>query len=47
MAQDILVAGATGRTGKIIVDKLIHMGDKPRVLVRHMLSARKIGRAHV
>lgn len=47
MAQEILVAGATGRTGKIIVDRLIHQGDKPRVLVRRMLSAQKLWQKNV
>ncbi len=40
MAQEILVAGATGRTGKIIVNKLIQQGHKPRVLVRDLHAAR-------
>lgn len=39
MTQEILVAGATGRTGKIIVEKLIHSGIKPRVLVRDLSTS--------
>jgi len=39
MAQEILVAGATGRTGKIIVNKLIEQGEIPRVLVRDLDAA--------
>ena len=34
MKKEILVAGATGRTGRIIVQKLIHRGINPRILVR-------------
>lgn len=41
MSQEILVAGATGRTGKIIVEKLIHQGGKPHVLVRDLPTARE------
>ena len=42
MTQEILVAGATGRTGKIIVDKLIRLGIKPRVLVRDLPIAQAL-----
>ncbi|MFW5713340.1 MAG: SDR family oxidoreductase [Brevefilum sp.] len=42
MAQEILVAGATGRTGKIIVKKLILQKIKPRVLVRNLSAAQAL-----
>lgn len=42
MTQEILVAGATGRTGKIIVDNLILQGVKPHVLVRDLPVAQSI-----
>lgn len=42
MKQEILVAGATGRTGKIIVDKLILRGMAPHVLVRDLNKAQKL-----
>jgi uncharacterized protein YbjT (DUF2867 family) len=42
MKKTILVAGATGETGRIIVNKLINRGFIPRVLVRDPGGARKI-----
>jgi uncharacterized protein YbjT (DUF2867 family) len=42
MENTILVAGATGETGRIIVKKLLERGIIPRVLVRDILQARKI-----
>ena len=42
MVQDILVAGATGRTGRIIVHKLSQQGFKPRVLVRDLSEAQAL-----
>ena len=39
MSKEILVAGATGRTGKIIIKKLLQKGIKPHVLVRDYPSA--------
>jgi uncharacterized protein YbjT (DUF2867 family) len=42
MANEILVAGATGRTGKIIVEKLIQTGIQPRVLVRDLSAAHEL-----
>ncbi len=37
--ENILVAGATGRTGRIIVEKLIKRSHTPHVLVRDMDAA--------
>jgi uncharacterized protein YbjT (DUF2867 family) len=34
MTKKILIAGATGQTGRIIVQKLIERGEKPRILAR-------------
>lgn len=42
MKQTILIAGGTGRTGRIIVQKLLALGQQPRVLVRDMAAARKL-----
>jgi uncharacterized protein YbjT (DUF2867 family) len=42
MAQEVLVAGATGGTGRIIVGNLIQMGITPHVLVRDIPAAQKI-----
>jgi uncharacterized protein YbjT (DUF2867 family) len=39
MNTDILIAGATGETGRIIVSKLIEMGIRPHVLVRDSQKA--------
>jgi nucleoside-diphosphate-sugar epimerase len=41
MKNDILVAGAIGRTGQIIVQKLLGRGLEPRVLVRDPEEAKK------
>jgi uncharacterized protein YbjT (DUF2867 family) len=40
MTRKTLIAGATGRTGKIIVDKLLQTGIKPTVLVRDIPTAK-------
>jgi len=42
MTQEILIAGATGRTGKIIVNKLIQRGITPHVLVRDLPHAQEL-----
>jgi len=42
MIQKILIAGATGRTGKIIVDKLIQRGFTPHLLVRDLPPVQKL-----
>lgn len=42
MDKNILVAGATGRTGRIIVSILLRMGIVPHVLVRDIPTAQKI-----
>ncbi len=42
MFQKILIAGASGRTGKIIVEKLLQTGLNPHVLVRDPVSAHKL-----
>jgi uncharacterized protein YbjT (DUF2867 family) len=42
MNQPILVAGGTGRTGRIIVQKLLALGQQPRVLVRDPAAARNL-----
>ena len=39
MPKETLVAGATGRTGKIIIEKLLQKGIIPHVLVRDYPSA--------
>jgi uncharacterized protein YbjT (DUF2867 family) len=46
LKDDILVAGATGRTGQIIIHKLLERGLKPRALVRDPQTAvRLIGKS--
>ena len=42
MVENILIAGATGQTGRIIVKKLILLGIIPHVLVRNIQGAQKI-----
>ena len=42
MTQNILVAGGTGRTGQIIVRKLLALGQRPRVLARDLAAARDL-----
>lgn len=42
MEGNILVAGATGRTGRLIVAGLRQLGRKPTVLVRDVPKAKKI-----
>jgi uncharacterized protein YbjT (DUF2867 family) len=42
MNKAVLVAGATGRTGLIIVEKLINHGVSPHVLVRDIPNAKKL-----
>jgi len=42
MTQNIFVAGATGRTGRIIIHKLIQKGYQPHALVRDLDSARQL-----
>jgi uncharacterized protein YbjT (DUF2867 family) len=42
MKNNILVAGATGRTGQIIVHKLLAHGLNPRILVRDPGAAKKL-----
>ena len=42
MIQKILVAGATGRTGRLIIEKLLHQGVKPRALVRNLHEAQAL-----
>jgi len=42
MLNVILVAGATGRTGQIIIRKLIQKGYQPHALVRDLPAAKKI-----
>ncbi len=39
MDKNYLVVGATGKTGRLIVQKLIDRGDKPRILVRNQTLA--------
>ncbi len=44
MDKNFLIAGATGRTGRLIVQKLLDRDDKPRVLVRnHSLAENLFG----
>ena len=40
MTKKLLVAGGTGRTGRIIVQKWLALGQRPRVLVRDLAAAR-------
>jgi uncharacterized protein YbjT (DUF2867 family) len=42
MIKKILVAGATGRTGRLIIEKLLHQGIKPRALVRDLTEAQAL-----
>jgi len=42
MKGNILVAGASGRTGQLIVEGLCQMGIKPHVLVRDVSKAKEI-----
>ena len=42
MEVNILVAGASGRTGRLIVEGLRQMGIKPHVLVRDVPNAKEI-----
>lgn len=42
MESKILVAGATGRTGRIIVEKLIQQAQDPHVLVRDITTAKML-----
>jgi len=42
MEHKILVGGATGRTGRIIIQKLIHLGFTPHALVREMTAAQEL-----
>jgi uncharacterized protein YbjT (DUF2867 family) len=42
MNQPILVAGGTGRTGRIIVQKLLALGEQPRVLARDTAAAQNL-----
>lgn len=42
MNNKILIAGATGQTGRIIVQKLLDRNVRPRILVRDEFSAQKL-----
>ncbi len=42
MNNHILIAGATGRTGRIIVQKLLAQGKKPHLLVRDLSEAKAL-----
>jgi len=42
MDGNILVAGATGRTGRLIVEGLRQLGFKPNVIVRDVEKAKKL-----
>jgi nucleoside-diphosphate-sugar epimerase len=42
MDENILIVGATGQTGRIIVQKLIDRGEQPRVLVRDQALAENL-----
>ncbi len=42
MNQKILVAGATGRTGRIIISQLLQHGIQPHALVRDISTAKQI-----
>lgn len=42
MEQKILVAGATGRTGRLIVNRLLAVGSQPRALARNLAKARRL-----
>lgn len=47
MNENILIAGATGQTGRIIVQKLIDRGDRPRVLIRDQALVENLFGSHV
>ncbi len=42
MVNRVLIAGATGRTGRLIVDQLMVNGNLTHVLVRDLISAREL-----
>ncbi len=42
MTKRILIAGATGRTGRIVVNKLLSQGITPQVLVRDLAKANNL-----
>lgn len=42
MENKILIAGATGKTGRIITQKLLDRGDLPRILVRNQSLAKNL-----
>ena len=42
MENKILVAGATGKTGRIITQKLLDRGDFPRILIRNQDLAKEL-----
>jgi len=42
MENKILIAGATGKTGRIITKKLLDRGDLPRILVRNQDLAKSL-----
>jgi len=42
MNENILIVGATGKTGRILVQKLIDRGQQPRVLVRDQTLAENL-----
>jgi uncharacterized protein YbjT (DUF2867 family) len=42
MDKNFLIAGATGKTGRIIVQMLLDRGDRPRILVRDQDLAQNI-----
>lgn len=42
MDKNLLIAGATGKTGRIIVQKLLDKGVRPRILVRNQDLAKNL-----
>ncbi|MDF1520415.1 MAG: SDR family oxidoreductase [Brevefilum sp.] len=42
MNENILIVGATGKTGRIIVQKMLDRGDQPRVFVRDQALAENL-----
>lgn len=42
MSENILIAGAAGRTGSLIVNRLLQHGVQPHVLIRDLASAKKL-----
>ena len=42
MVGNILIAGASGRTGRVIVDGLRQLGIKPQILARDVAKAKEI-----